>query len=167
MRLLLDAEPNRLFRATAQFARVNNDGSIGVFHVLQGAPGESTMFQFPDRIPIGNPADFITASSRTPTAAIDSMLQRRIKRRAINAGLAARNYFHVQHCSGGRVTRILQCAADTAASTEKSILRRRSNQSLSPLRQRDRSLMTYLLSTSRYPGSKPIHRLDYPRSRNR
>src|SRR5206468_5661202 len=72
--LLLHAEAYRLFRATAQFARVNNDGSIGVFHVLQGALGESTMFQFPDWITIRNPTKFIETSGRTPTAAIDSIL---------------------------------------------------------------------------------------------
>jgi hypothetical protein len=46
------------------------------------------------------------------------MLQRGIKRRAINSCLSAGNYFHLLYCSGGRVARILQCAADTAASTE-------------------------------------------------
>ena len=76
------------------------------------------MFQFLDRITIRNPAKFIETAPGAPATAIDSMLQRCIKRRAINACLSAGNYFHLQHRSGGRVARIIQCTGDTAASKE-------------------------------------------------
>ena len=53
------------------------------------------MFQFPERISIGNPANFIEAPSRTPPATDDSIFQCNVESCAINTCLSARNYFHV------------------------------------------------------------------------
>jgi hypothetical protein len=93
--LLPHAKLDRLLRAASQLARINDDGPIGVFDVLQGSLGETAAFQLPHWIAIWNPPEFIKTSSWTPTAGLDSVLQRNIKRRAINACLSARNDFHV------------------------------------------------------------------------
>jgi len=116
--LLLDATLHSVISSAAQFLKVKNHRPVRIFHILQGAFGKTPLRQFFHRIAIRNPTKFIETSGRTPAAAIDSMLQRGIKRRAINSCLSAGNYFHLLYCSGGRVARILQCAADTAASTE-------------------------------------------------
>jgi hypothetical protein len=43
----------------------------------------------------GNPPKFIETTRRTPTPALDPVLERNIERCAINAGLPTRNYFHL------------------------------------------------------------------------
>jgi hypothetical protein len=44
---------------------------------------------------IRNPAEFVETLSRTPPATIDPVLKRNVERRAINACLPTRNYFHL------------------------------------------------------------------------
>ena len=53
------------------------------------------MFQFLQRITIGNPADFIQTAGRAPTSTIDAVLQGDIECGAIDACLSAGNYFHL------------------------------------------------------------------------
>ncbi len=71
--LLLNAEANRLLGPAAQFARVDDNGSIGIFNVLQRSLSETAAFQLLNWIAIWNPAEFIETSSWTPTAGLDSM----------------------------------------------------------------------------------------------
>jgi hypothetical protein len=47
------------------------------------------MFQFLQRIAIGNPADFIQTAGRAPTSTIDAVLQGDIECGAIDACLSA------------------------------------------------------------------------------
>jgi hypothetical protein len=82
-----------LLSAAGKFAWVNNDSSIGIFHVLHGALIETACFQFPQWILIRNPSELIETSSGTPAAAVDSMLERDVKRSAIDARLSTRNDF--------------------------------------------------------------------------
>ena len=51
------------------------------------------MLQFFDRITIGNSAKLIEPSRRTPTAALNSVFESSIERRAIDSRLSARNNF--------------------------------------------------------------------------
>ena len=88
---LLNTEVNGLFGAAAHLAEVNDHRSIRIFDILQGALGETAVFQFLERITVGNFANFIEPSSGTPTAAIDSEFYRGIKCCAIDAGLSAGN----------------------------------------------------------------------------
>ena len=71
--LLLNAEVDRLLGPAAQFARINDNGSIGIFDVLQSSLSETAAFQLLDWITIWNPAEFIETSSWTPTPGLDSM----------------------------------------------------------------------------------------------
>jgi hypothetical protein len=48
-----------------------------------------------------NATEFIQPAGGTPSTAIDSMFERDIESGAINACLAARNYFECLHFSGG------------------------------------------------------------------
>jgi hypothetical protein len=91
---LLNAEVDRLLGSSTQVAGVNDNGSIGILYVLQSSLGQSTVFQLLKWVTVRNSAEFIDASSRTPTAGFDSVLQRDIKRCAIDACLSARNDFH-------------------------------------------------------------------------
>src|SRR6266481_1525609 len=91
--LLFKAEADCLLSAATKLAGVNNDSSIRIFHVLQRAFRETTGFQFLKRILIRNQAKFVKPSGGTPSAAFDSVLERDIERRAINACLPAGNYF--------------------------------------------------------------------------
>ena len=89
--LLLDTKPKCLFSASAQLARVNDDRPVRLLHILKSALHKSAVLQFHYGIAIRNSADFIEASRRTPTTAVDSVLQRSIERCAINARLSAGN----------------------------------------------------------------------------
>ena len=113
--LLLDTETNGLLGPAAQLAEVNDDGPARIFHILQRALGKNILLRFPrsggfqtagaiwrspfldvrfhflERIALRNSTEFIKTSGGAPTAAGDSMLERGIKRRAINARLSTRN----------------------------------------------------------------------------
>jgi hypothetical protein len=93
--LLFNAETHGLFGAADQIAEVKDSGSRGISHVLQRPLAESTVFQFPERITIWDSAELIEASSRTPAATIDSVLECNIEGGAIDASLSAGDYFHV------------------------------------------------------------------------
>jgi len=84
-----------LLGSAAEFARVNDNGSIGIFNVLQRSLNETAAFQLLNWIAIWNPAEFIETPSWTPTASVDSVLQRNIKRCTIHARLSARDDFHL------------------------------------------------------------------------
>ena len=101
MRLLqLNTEANGLFGPAAKLSWVNNDSSIRIPHVLQRAFGETTRLQFPNGISIGNLAEFVQPSGRTPSAALNPVFERHIERGAINACLPARDDLHCLHCCG-------------------------------------------------------------------
>jgi len=92
---LLNADVDRLLGSSAQFARVNDNGSIGIFDILQSSLGESTVFQLLKWITIRNSTEFIETSSWTPTAGLDSVSQRDIECCTIDTCLSARNDFHL------------------------------------------------------------------------
>ena len=90
--LLLDATLDGELGSAAQLGMIDDNGSIRIFYVVQSALGKAAVFL--KRIAFRNSAEFIETAGRTPAAAIDSMSQRRIKRRAIHTGLPAGNNFH-------------------------------------------------------------------------
>src|SRR6202035_6069304 len=92
--LLLNAESDGLFRATAQLAGINDNDPRGILHVLQRPLAKSAGYQLLNWISIWNPPEFIEAPSGTPAATLDSVLKRNIERCAINASLPTRDYFH-------------------------------------------------------------------------
>jgi hypothetical protein len=98
--MLLDAKMNCLLSAAAQLVEVDNHRGVGIFDILHCAFDKTSVLQFFDRITIWNSAELIEATRRTPTAALNSVLERGIERRAINARLSAGNNFHTYHCSG-------------------------------------------------------------------
>src|SRR5205823_8339833 len=85
---LLDAEFNRLLGSSAYVAGVNDDGSIGIFNILQSSLRQSAVFQLLKWITIRNPAEFVETASWTPTAGLDSVSQRDIQSCAIHACLS-------------------------------------------------------------------------------
>jgi len=74
---------------------------------LQGALSETANCQLLNWVLIWNPAEFIETPGRAPPTTLDSVLQSDVERRAIHAGLSARNNFHDHFCSGRRVACIL------------------------------------------------------------
>ena len=90
-----------MLSSAANLTTVNHDSSIRIFHVLQGAFCETAGLQFPNRIAIRNPAEFVESSGGTPPTTIDSVFERNIEGGAINARLPARNNFECLHCSDG------------------------------------------------------------------
>src|SRR5207237_6751615 len=97
---LLDAKTDCLLSAAAQFVEINNHRGVGIFDILHCAFDKTSLLQLFDRITIGNCAELIKATRRTPTAALNSVFERGIEGRAINSRLSARNNFHTYHCSG-------------------------------------------------------------------
>jgi len=89
--LLVDATLNREFRSAAKLGMVDDNGSVRIFDVLQSAFGKAAVFL--KRIMLRNSAQLIKSARRTPTAAIDSMFQSYVERRAIHARLPAGNDF--------------------------------------------------------------------------
>jgi len=98
--LKLLATLDRVFSAAPQFVEVNDNSPFRIFDILQSALGETPLLQFFYRITIRNPAKFIQTSGRAPSAAIDSMFQRGIKRRTIDPSLSARDDFHLEERDG-------------------------------------------------------------------
>jgi hypothetical protein len=90
---LLDAEADCLLRAAAQFVEVDNHRGVGIFDILHCALDKTSVLQFFDRISVGNSAELIQSSRRTPTAALNSVFEGSIERRAIHSRLSARNNF--------------------------------------------------------------------------
>src|SRR5207237_5903477 len=97
---LLDAKTNCLLSAAAQLVEINNHRGVGIFDILHCALDKTSLLQFFDRIAIGNCAELIQSFRRTPTAALNSMFECSVERRAINSRLSAGNNFHTYHCSG-------------------------------------------------------------------
>jgi len=97
--MLLDAKTNCLLSAAPQFVEVNNHRGVGIFDILHCALDKTSVLQLFDRITIGNCAELIEATRWTPTAALNSMFECSVERRAINSRLSAGNNFHTYHCS--------------------------------------------------------------------
>ena len=91
--VLLDAKTNCLLSAAAQFIEVNNQCGVGIFDILHCALDKTSVLQFFDRISVGNSAELIEASHRTPTAALNSVFEGSIERRTIDSRLPAGNNF--------------------------------------------------------------------------
>src|SRR5439155_27123310 len=66
-----------------------------ILYVLQGPLRESASCHFLDWIVVRNPAAFIQPSSRTPSAALNSMFEGDVERHAIDPRLPNRNNFHL------------------------------------------------------------------------
>src|SRR2546421_12989196 len=86
-----DAALHRVGGPAAKLAKVDSNRPVGISLVRHCALGETAVIQFFDRISIRDPAKLIEAPGRTPAAAVDSMYQRNIERRAIHAGLSSGN----------------------------------------------------------------------------
>ena len=97
--VLLDAKTNCLLSAAAQLVEINNRRGVGIFHILHCAFDKTSVLQFFDRISVGNSAELIQSSRRTPTAAFDPVFQCDIEGRAIYPCLSAGNNFHATFCS--------------------------------------------------------------------
>ena len=91
--VLLDAKMDCLLSAAPQFVEVNNHRGVGIFNILHCAFDKTSALQLFDRITLGNSAEFIEPSRRTPTAAFNSVLEGSIERSAIDSRLPAGNNF--------------------------------------------------------------------------
>ena len=102
MRLaMLDTAPQGLICATLQMVDIDNHRCVRVSDVSARALVESSAFYFLQWIVLWNSSKLIQAMIRAPPTTFDSVLQRDVERRAIHAGLSARNYFHVLLCGAG------------------------------------------------------------------
>lgn len=67
-----------------------------MLHILQSPLGETPMLHLFQWIALWNLAEFVETTGRTPTATVDSMFQRCIKRGTVDACLSAGNYFQTR-----------------------------------------------------------------------
>ena len=81
-------------RSIAWLTETNDDCAIGIFDVLQCAIGETPLLHFSKRVAVRNFPKLIEPPGRTPSAAMDSVLERDVESGAVNASLSTGNDFH-------------------------------------------------------------------------
>lgn len=90
----LDAAEDRLLGATLEVAEVEDQGSVGIHQILEGALLESSLLEFLHRVMIGNDPVLVESASGNPAATLDAEGEGGVEGGPVHAGLGSGDDFH-------------------------------------------------------------------------